>query len=97
MNNRFIKTMALVASSVISVSGCGDPNTFETPDTSDTVTNAGAISQDNFTILSEDLTPTIFADPALNTFTFTQLEIAVRIGDRSNQVLTDAHTVFFRN
>ncbi len=97
MNNRFIKIISLVASSAIFASGCGDTSSLETPNTNiDTTLNSGVISQNNFTILSSDLTPSIFADPASNTFTFTELDITVRIGDRNNQVLTDAHTVFFK-
>ena len=97
MNNRFIKTITLLASSAIFISGCDDTSSFETPNTNtDTTLNSGVISQKNFTILSSDLTPSIFADPALDTFTFTELDITVRIGDRNNQVLTDAHTVYFK-
>lgn len=97
MNNRFINIFSIIASCALFTAGCSEDNSsFETPNTSDTPTNSGAVSQNNFTILSSDLEPAIFADPAGGTFTFTELTITVRVGDRNNQVLTDAHTVLFK-
>lgn len=97
MNNRFINIIALIVSSAVFVSGCDD-DAFETPDSSDgdIPLNSGAVSQNNMTILSSDLTPAIFPDPNSNTFIFTELTITVNIGDRHNQILTDQHTVFFK-
>ena len=93
MNNRFIKIMALVASSVISVSGCGDTSSFETPNTSDIPTNAGIVSQKNFSLLAEDTQPSIYDENGLATDT--SLSMTVKVGDKDNQLLTDAHTVYF--
>jgi len=94
MNNRFL-TITLLTSSMY-IAGCSDDNSsFETPNTSDTPTNPGTASQKNFTILSEELEPAIFAEPSKNTLTYTELNITVYVGDRNNQRLTDAHTVFF--
>jgi len=93
MNNPFIKIMALVASSVISVSGCGDNSTFETPNTLGTVANSGTVSQKNFSILAEDVQPTIYDENGLATDTI--LDMTVKVGDSDNQLLTDEHTVFF--
>jgi hypothetical protein len=95
MNNRFL-AITLLASSMC-LAGCSEDNSsFETPNTSDTPINSGTVSQNNFTILAENLEPQIFADPASNVFTYTELTITVRIGDRKNQRLTDEHTVFFK-
>jgi len=97
MNNRFLTITPLLACSSLFIAGCSDDNnSFETPNTSSTPTNAGIVSQNNFTILAADLEPVIFADPAKNTFTFTKMTITVRVGDRENQILTDAHTVLFK-
>jgi len=97
MNNRFLTIASLLASSTLFMTGCSEDNSaFETPNTSDTPTNPGVISQKNFTILADDLQPAIFASPASNTFTFTEMTISVFVGDRNNQILTDAHTVFFK-
>jgi len=96
MNNRFLTIIPLIASSVILVTGCGDNSAFETPSTSSAPENPGVVSQNNFTILSSELEPSIFPDPASNTFVYTQLTITVRVGDRNNQKLTDGHTVFFK-
>lgn len=93
MNNRFIKIMALVASSVSFVSGCGDNSTFETPNT-DTVTNSGIISQKNFSLLTADVFPAVI-DGTTGVFTQTDVELTAYIGDRNNQSLTDAHTIYF--
>lgn len=97
MNNRFLTIAPLLASSTLFLAGCSDDNSsYETPNLSDTPTNTGTVSQNNFTILSEDLEPEIFVDPALSTFTYKELVITVYVGDRNNQRLTDAHTVFFK-
>ncbi|MBL4711836.1 MAG: hypothetical protein JKX75_04955 [Gammaproteobacteria bacterium] len=103
MNNNISKPFILIICCAMFISGCSEDNSsFETPAPEEDVnttlaTNAGVISQDNFSILSEDLTPAIFANPPpADSFTFTELNISVRIGDRNNQVLTDAHTVFFK-
>jgi hypothetical protein len=94
MKNRFIKIVTLLASSSIFISGCSDTSSFETPNTSDdTPTNSGIVSQKNFSILSEDVQPKIF-DPIKGAVD-TSLTITVKIGDRKNQLLTDAHTVYF--
>lgn len=98
MNNRFLIIAPMLVCSTLILSGCSDDNSsFETPNTNpDITTNPGTVSQNNFTILSSDLNPSIFPDPGSNTFTFTELTITARIGDRNNQLLSDEHTIFFK-
>jgi hypothetical protein len=96
MNNRYIKMMALVASSVIFVSGCGDNSTFETPSAAGTFSNDGIISQKNFILLFSPLAPK-FYDVVNNTFTEVTSEISVRIGDNDNRLITGNRTIFFRS
>ncbi len=95
MNNRFIKIMALVASSVISVSGCGDTSTFETPNTSGTTTNNNTISQKNFTILFSPV-DVQYEDQVNGGFTAVTAEVSVQIGDNNNQLITGNRTIVFR-
>lgn len=95
MNNRFIHIIALIASCAVFVSGCDDDG-FETPDSTDTDTppNSGIVSQRNLSILADNVNPPIF-DTVENTATDTSVIITVKIGDKNNELLTDAHTVFF--
>ncbi len=95
MNNRFINIMPLLASSAIFVSGCGDTSSFETPNTSGETINSGTISQKNFSLLTADIYPPVI-DGTTGDFTKTDVELTVFIGDRNNQALTDAHTVYFK-
>jgi len=95
MNNRFLNTAAIIASCSLFVAGCGDISDLQNPNTEITP-NTGTVSYNNFTILAEDLEPQIFAAPDGNTFTYHELQITVRIGDRNNNVLTDEHEVFFK-
>lgn len=94
MNNRFINIMPLLACSAIFVSGCGDTSSFETPNTTGTIANAGTISQTNFSLLTADVAPAVI-DGTTGIFTKTDVELTVFIGDRNNQVLTDSHTINF--
>ena len=98
MNFRFLKLAMLLSSSAFVISSCSDNNAFEAPPTGngETPINSGVVSHNNFTVLSSDIEPAIFADPADTAFTFTELTITARVGDRNNQLLTDAHTVFFK-
>jgi len=94
MNNRLLKSFALVTSSAFMVASCGgDNSSFETPNTS-TTANAGIVAQKNLSILSEDAQPLVF-DATAGTVTDTKLVITVKVGDRDNVLLSDAHTVFF--
>ena len=95
MNNRFIKIMALVASSAIFVSGCGDTSTFETPNTSTTPTNNNLISQNNFTILFSPVNPA-FVDPTTGDYTAVTADVSVQIGDNNNQLITGGRVINFR-
>lgn len=95
MNNRFIKTIALVASSAIFVSGCGDTSSFETPNTSATPTNTGVIAFKNFSLLAEETQPVVI-DRETDIFTKTDVVMTAFIADRHNSTLTDAHTIYFR-
>ena len=94
MNNLFINTIALVASSAIFISGCSDTTSFETPNLSEVPTNAGTVSQKNFSLLAETTQPTIY-DATTGIPTDTSLNMTVKVGDKDNQLLTDAHTVYF--
>jgi len=96
MNNRFINTLALIASSMIFVSGCGnETNAFKTTDDdSDSTANSGTISQTNRSILADDTQPPVI-DPDTGVATDTTVTITVKIGDLNNQLLTDKHTVLF--
>ena len=95
MNNHFLKTIALVASSAIFVSGCGDTSSFETPNTTSTPTNNNLIAQNNFTILFSDPTPKFF-DPATGDFSSVTSDVSVQIGDNNNQLITGSNTIIFR-
>ncbi len=96
MNIRFLAIAPLIASSSIFIASCSsDSNAFEPPaGNNETPSNAGVISQKNFSILAEDTQPKVF-DLANGTATDTTVIITVKIGDGKNQLLTDAHTVFF--
>lgn len=96
MNTRSIQTFLFITSAALLLIGCGENNDSFTQGAAANSANSGVISSDNFTILSSELTPDIFDDPNTSTFTYTELTITVRIGDRNNQKLTDTHTVFFK-
>lgn len=90
-----VLTLSASLAAILLVTGCdSDNSSYETPN-ADLATNSGVISQKNFTVLSEDLAPSIFADPGICAFTYTELKITVNIGDRVNRVLTDKHQVYF--
>jgi len=95
MNNRFIKIMALVASSAIFASGCGDTSTFQTPNTSDTAVNNNLISQNNFTMLFAPV-DVQYQDQINGGFTAVTAEVSVQIGDNNNQLITGERTIIFR-
>lgn len=78
------------------LAGCAEDQfeAFIDPGTTSVTTNPGVISQKNFSVLAEDPTPTVI-DPADNSFTQTDVKLTVFAGDRNNQTITDAHTVFF--
>ncbi len=97
MNNRFIKTIALLASSAIFISGCNDSSSFETPDTTSTALaiNNNLISQNNFTILADPVNPGFF-DPASGDYKSVTATISVQIGDNNNQLITGSRVINFR-
>jgi len=96
MNNRFLNIFTIIACSSFFVAGCGgDNSSYETPNTSDTPTNSGAISYKNFSLLASETQPTVI-DPTTGIFTKTDVTMTVFIGDRNNQILTDKHTIYFR-
>jgi len=95
MQNRAY-TISLLLTGVLLMSGCeSDTSGLQTPNT-EIAANVGTISQANFSILAEDLEPSIFPDPDSNTLEFTELEITVNIGDRFNNILTNKHTIYFK-
>ena len=92
LNYGFIS--GVLASSLL-LAGCsGDNEIFINPGTTTATTNPGVISQKNFSILADDPAPTVI-DPTTGTFTKTDVELTIYIGDRNNQTITDAHTVSF--
>jgi len=96
MNKHFLILLTLVSSSVFLLTGCGDIDNLETPDTSSTtVSNSGVISHLNFSILASDPQPTVI-DPDTGVFTKTDVIMSVHMADRQNQLLTNSQTVFFR-
>jgi len=96
MNNRFLKIFTIIAICTFFAASCdGDTSALETPNTSETPTNAGAISYKNFSLLASDTQPKVI-DPATGIFTKTDVTMTVFIGDRHNQILTDKHTIYFR-
>jgi len=95
MNNRFITTLALTASSLMFVAGCSEDSPFETPPgAEDLPPNEGVISQKNLAIGAEEPTPGVY-DPADGSFTAKSTKITVKIGDLNNQKITGAHTIYF--
>lgn len=95
MNNRFLIIATLLTSSSLFLAGCsGDNSSFETPAPAGTVTNAGTISQKNFSVLASDVQPAVI-DGTTGIFTKTDVDLTVYVGDRNNVVLTDAHTINF--
>jgi len=96
MNNHLIKIFAAITSCSLFIAGCsGGTDSFETPGSSANVKNSGTVSQKNLSILAADVQPEVY-DPDTKIPTDTTVVITVKIGDRSNVLLTDAHTVFFR-
>jgi len=94
MNNRYIKILTLASCGALTMVGCSsDTSSFESSSGA-TDANSGTISQKNFSVLTADLNPAVL-DETANTFTKTSVEITASIGDRNNQVLTDAHTINF--
>ena len=93
MNIRFLTTSVLTASSMLFVAGCSNDSPFETPNT-DIADNPGIVSQKNMSIVASDPQPTIY-DATTGIFTETEVEITVKVGDLNNQLLTDAHTIYF--
>lgn len=94
MNNR-LNIFLFVASSTLLLASCDEDNTsFETPNTSGVSTNPGIISQKHFSLLTADIAPAVI-DATANTFQETDVELTVRIADRKDQTLSDAHTVYF--
>jgi hypothetical protein len=96
MNNRFIKIIALIASSAIFISGCSETKAFKSSDTdTDNPSNDNVISQNNFTIRADPVNPAFF-DPATGNYTTVTSEISVQIGDNNNQLITDSRVIHFR-
>ena len=95
MNNRFLKIATLISSSAFVITGCSDNNAFETPSESgSTQPNLGIVAQKNLSIGADDPQPKVF-DTTTLVFSEQTVKITVKVGDINNQLLTDAHTVFF--
>lgn len=82
-----------LASSLL-LAACGDNDIFIEPGTTTATTNPGVISQKNFSILADDPTPAVI-DRLTGSFTQTDVELTIFVGDRNNQTITDSHTVMF--
>jgi len=95
MNNRFLTTLLLTASSAMFVTGCSNDSPFETQNTSGTPDNDGLISQNNFTILFSDPKPQ-YLDLETGDYTSVTTEVTVQIGDNNNQLITGSHQINFR-
>lgn len=96
MNNRFLTTATLIATSTLFVSGCSDDSPFETPPAEgDTPLNNGLISQNNFTLLFDPVSPA-YMDPATGEFTAVTATVSVQIGDNNNQLITGSRLIKFR-
>lgn len=91
--SRIRLSLSLIASLVV-LSGCGN---VDEPFSQNSATgsNTGVISQRNFSILADVFDPSVI-DPITGNFTRTDVSLTVYVGDRNNQPVTDAHTVFFR-
>ncbi len=92
MNMRFITILTIVSSCALFLSSCGDNDSFTSSEGNES--NSGTISQKNFSVLTADVNPAVI-DDTTNVFTKTSVEITASIGDRNNQLLTDAHTINF--
>ena len=57
-------------------------------------TATGIASQKNMSIIASDPKPAIY-DATTGVFTMTEVEITVKVGNLNNQLLTDAHIIFF--
>ena len=93
MNNRFLNIFTIIASSTLFLAGCDGDSPYAVSNTG-IATNPGVISQKNFSLLTADIAPAVI-DVTNSTFTKTDVELTVYIGDRKNQTLTDAHTIYF--
>ena len=97
MKKRFVQIAALVASSAILIAGCGEDNSsFETPNTSGITINDGLIAQNNFILSATPDKPKYVVDLSAGDFIAVTSEIAVKIGDNNNQLITGSHTIQFR-
>ncbi len=96
MNFRFLKIATLISSSVFILTACSSDNSsFETPGAAgDTPAIAGTVSQRNLSLIVEDAQPQIY-DATTGVPTDTTLTMTVKVGDSKNQLLTDAHTIYF--
>jgi len=94
MNNRFLTTMTMLTGSLF-LAACSDDNSsYETPaSNSETPAISGVVAQKNLSVLPEDTQPKIYDENGKATDT--TLSITAKIGDKDNQLLTDAHTIYF--
>lgn len=87
-----VSALALAA-----LAGCTSEDILTTDTTNANLTNqvnAGTVSAKNFSVLASDPFPEVIDDDG--NFVKTSVTIEVNVGDRNDQFLTDAHTVFFR-
>jgi|GEM_PF-1783194 len=90
--------IALACVSAVFLAGCSENGfeAFEDVSTQELPVNAGVISQTNFSILASDWAPQVI-NPDDGSFTKTDVTLTVFAGDRNNQTVTDAHTVYFES
>lgn len=97
MKYRFLTIVPLLTSCAFFLAGCSDDNSsYETPKSADddTPDNSGVVSQKNLSIAADNINPEVY-DSEEETFTEQSVKISVKVGDLSNQLLTDSHTIFF--
>ncbi len=93
------KTLAISAISGIlltTLAGCGEgTDAFESNAGGTTQKNDGLTTQNRFTLLFSDPTPT-FYDVSKSSFAEVTVDVSVRIGDNNNQLITQGKTIRFK-
>lgn len=91
-----ILTSSAVIAAVLVATGCDEDSTsYQTPNTTGPAANSNPVSQNNFTITANPLSPAYF-DTTTNTFTAVTSTISVQVGDNDNRVVTSGKLIEFR-
>jgi hypothetical protein len=94
MTNRLIHTFLSITISSFLLAGCSEDNDSFLKGGSSASNNSGVISQKNISLLADDPQPKVY-DATKGTVTDTTVIITAKIGDKNNQLITGAHTIFF--